>query len=49
MQSNPLIRRAALALAATLALGLSAAPLEAAPKSYPYKVTTTVGMVNDIG
>src|SRR5688500_7322526 len=45
---NQLTRRAALALIGALALGLSAAPLAAAPKKYPYRVTTTVGMVNDI-
>lgn len=43
-----LTRRSALTLLGACILGFSAAPLEAAPKKYPYTVTTTVGMVNDI-
>lgn len=40
--------RALLALVCGFALGLFPASLGAAPRKYPYKITTTVGMVNDI-
>ncbi len=45
---SALARRALFALTGALALSFATASLEAAPKKYPYTVTTTVGMVNDI-
>lgn len=41
-------RRSMLWTALALAISFSPASLTAAPKTYPYKATTTVGMVNDI-
>jgi manganese/zinc/iron transport system substrate-binding protein len=41
-------RRASITLFGSLAIATFALPLQAAPKKYPYTVTTTVGMVNDI-
>lgn len=41
-------RRSVIMLLITLAITASALSLQAAPKNYPYKITTTVGMVNDI-
>ena len=41
-------RRAAVTLLGMVAISALAQPLQAAPKKYPYTITTTVGMVNDI-
>jgi manganese/zinc/iron transport system substrate-binding protein len=41
-------RRSTLTLLRTLVLAAFTLPLQATPKSYPYTITTTVGMVNDI-
>ncbi len=41
-------RRAAITLLGTLSIAAFALPLQATPKKYPYTITTTTGMVNDI-
>ena len=41
-------RRAAITLLGSFAITAFALPLHAAPKKFPYTITTTVGMVNDI-
>jgi ABC-type Zn uptake system ZnuABC Zn-binding protein ZnuA len=43
-----LTRRTSITLLGSLAVAAFALPLHAAPKKYPYSITTTVGMVNDI-
>ena len=41
-------RRSTITLLSTLVVTAFALPIQAAPKKYPYSITTTVGMVNDI-
>ncbi len=45
---KPFTRRTSITLLGSLAVAAFAFPLQAAPKKYPYAITTTVGMVNDI-